>query len=163
MPARSSHYVDIWKHSEIAQTRTCLAQILSFSGIHIQLMKQTTNVPSIFFLWINFINAHTSQTEFQLQTLETLQPLMKQDETPFKHYSANAHMYIYICVCIDIYIYIYAQKTSAIHNQPENFDLMGCTLTYKHLHGASHNHSKLVTTAIRHTVPRTQQCSLRSL
>lgn len=50
------------------------------------------------FLWINFINAHTSQTEFQLQTLETLQPLMKQDETPSKHYSANAYMYIYIYV-----------------------------------------------------------------
>lgn len=31
---------------------------------------------------------------------------------------------------------------------------MGCTLTYKHLNGASHNHSQLVTTAIRHTVPR---------
>lgn len=54
-----------------------------------------------------------------------------------------------------LYIYIYAQKTSAIRNQPEVFDLMGCTLTYAHLHGSSHNHSKLVTTAIRHMVPST--------
>lgn len=50
------------------------------------------------FLRINFINAHTSQTEFQLQTLKTLQPLIKQGETSLKRYSADAYMYIYIYV-----------------------------------------------------------------